>query len=67
LYSLLETFIKEPIDISELEALDSVYTSSRYPSDIGMISTGKPTLTESKELYDIAKKIFEIVLQTIEK
>jgi HEPN domain-containing protein len=67
LFTLVETFLIEQIEISELEALDSVYTSSRYPSDIGMIATGKPTPIESKELYESANKIFEIILQTIEK
>jgi len=52
--------------MQELDALDSIYTSSRYPCDIGMIATGKPSLEESNELYEIAKKIYTIILQTIE-
>ncbi len=65
LYTLVGPFLITKIEILELDALDSVYTSSRYPSDIGLISTGKPTLSESTELYEIAKKIFEIVWQSI--
>jgi HEPN domain-containing protein len=67
LYTFVEPFLIEKIDEFELDALDNVYTSSRYPSDIGMVATGKPTLTESNELYQIAKKIFEIIVQTIGK
>ena len=66
LYSLVRQHIVEPIELMELDMLDNVYISSRYPSDIGLISTGKPTLQESSEFYKIAKNIFEIILKTIE-
>lgn len=66
LYALVEQFIKSPIDSLHLDALDNVYINSRYPSDIGFIETGKPTLAESMELYEVAKNIYDIVVQTIE-
>jgi len=47
-------------------ALDSVYTSSRYPSDIGMIATGKPTRQDAWALYESAKKIFEAITKPID-
>lgn len=67
LHSFTEHFLIEAIDPLELDALDSVYTSSRYPGEMGMIATGKPSPTESKELYESAKKIFEIIYRTIER
>jgi HEPN domain-containing protein len=66
LYQVVEGFLKNPIEIRELMALDSVYTSSRYPSDIGMIATGKPTLRDAQELYESAKSIFEATLELID-
>ena len=66
LYALTESFLVSPIDEIELEMLDNVYTSSRYPGEIGLLSTGKPTMKESKELYEIAKKIYDILFQSIE-
>jgi len=66
LHSYTEHFLIEAIDPLELDALDSVYTSSRYPGDLGLTATGKPTPSESKELYTSAKKIFEVILRTIE-
>ena len=66
LFALTESFIISPIDETELEMLDNVYTSSRYPDEIGLLSTGKPTMKESKELYEIARRIYEILLQSIE-
>lgn len=65
LYALTESFLISTIDETELEMLDNVYTSSRYPGEIGLLSTGKPTIKESKELYDIALKIYSIIIQSI--
>lgn len=66
LYALTESFLVSPIDETELEKLDSVYSSSRYPGEIGLIATGKPTLKESKDLFEIARKIYNIILHSIE-
>jgi len=65
LHSFVEQFLIEPLVLLELEALDNVYTSSRYPGDIGMMAAGKPSLSESRELYESAKRIFEIIEQSI--
>jgi len=66
LYSEIEIYLDHPFEIRNLMALDSVYTSSRYPSDIGMIATGKPTKQEAKELYECAKHIFEVISNLID-
>lgn len=66
LYQLVEGFLKNPIEIRELMALDSVYTSSRYPSDIGMIATGKPSRQDALALYESAKKIFDTITELID-
>lgn len=66
LYDIIEQFIDIRIDVNELALLDSVYTSSRYPGDIGLMAAGKPTPIESKELYESAKRIFEIIVRTLE-
>jgi HEPN domain-containing protein len=66
LYQVVEGFLKNPIEIRELMALDNVYTSSRYPSDIGMIATGKPTRQDALALYESAKNIFEAITELID-
>jgi len=66
LFGVIQSFIHEEIDMPKLVLLDSIYTSSRYPGDIGLMASGKPSLTESKELFDSAKQIFEIIVQSIE-
>lgn len=67
LLALTESFLISPIDETELEVLDNVYTSSRYPGEIGLLSTGKPSVKESEEIYQIALKIYEILRHSIEK
>jgi len=66
LHNVIESHLPETIEIRELLVLDKVYTSSRYPSDIGMIATGKPNLKESKQLFEIATRICDLVIQTID-
>ncbi|HAQ18022.1 MAG TPA: hypothetical protein DCR40_02165 [Prolixibacteraceae bacterium] len=66
LYALTESFLMNPINETELEMLDNVYTSSRYPGEIGLLSTGKPSIKESKELFGIAQNIFDILLLSLE-
>jgi HEPN domain-containing protein len=66
LYQIVEVFLKNPIELRDLMALDSVYTSSRYPSDIGMIATGKPTQQDAQEFYESAKNIFEAITKLID-
>ena len=67
LHALAEPFLLEEIDLSELDLLDNVYINSRYPVDIGMTGSGKPTLDESKELFGIAKSLYAQILKAIEK
>jgi len=66
LFDIVDKFITAKFDTEILVLLDSVYTNSRYPGDIGIIKSGKPTLQESKELFEGAKKIFIIILKTLE-
>ncbi len=65
LYNIIEDFLERPFEIRIILALDSVYTSSRYPSDIGMIATGNPTLQEAREFYESAMNIFDEITKLI--
>ncbi|KIM13295.1 MAG: HEPN domain-containing protein [Sulfurovum sp. FS08-3] len=44
-----------------LETLDELYIDSRYPSNMGLLPNGKPTLEEAKEFYEFAQNIFDKV------
>ena len=40
-----------------LEQINEIYTDTRYPSDVGLVPTGKPSLELAKEFYVFALKI----------
>ena len=44
-------------DMDMLERLDSVYTESRYPDDIGLLPYGKPTVEDAQKFYRFAQEI----------
>jgi len=44
-----------------LEQISDIYSASRYPSNIGLLPGGQiPSLEQSKEIFDFAKKIESI-------
>ena len=38
--------------------MDAVYIEARYPGEMGLLPTGKPTTEEATELYRFAEVIF---------
>jgi len=62
LYGLTQSYITFTIDSTLLQTLDTVYTTSRYPSDLGLIPLGKPTKELATKLYEFAKYIYENTL-----
>lgn len=65
LHSFIESFITFEVDLSQLELLDKVYISSRYPSEVGIMPNGKPTKEEAKEMYEFAKYVFTKTVELI--
>ncbi|MBN1927475.1 MAG: HEPN domain-containing protein [Prolixibacteraceae bacterium] len=61
LHKIIENFLTQPIQINNLLVLDSVYINSRYPGEIGIIPSGKPTLEEAMELFEIAQNIYKMI------
>jgi len=53
-------------DLELIKLLDSLYIESRYPTDLGLLPYGKPTVEDSQEFYDFALKVFESVCQKLE-
>ena len=50
-----------------LQKSDTVYTISRYPSDLGLIPDGKPSIELAQQLYEFAKDIYNKTIETIDK
>lgn len=55
------------IDLDMLDKLNKLYIDSRYPSDLGLLPYGKPTLADAKMFYQFAKEIFDKVKAFLEK
>ncbi len=58
LYSLVEKKITIKINTDVLTILDQLYIDARYPGEIGLLPDGKPSIDDSKELYDFAREIY---------
>jgi len=41
-----------------IEILDELYIDSRYPTDVGLLPYGKPTLEDAKKFYAVAEDFF---------
>ena len=48
----------ENLEDSILTTLDELYIESRYPSEMGLLPYGKPTLEDAKEFYNFANNLF---------
>lgn len=57
LKEMTEKFINIDIDKELLEQINDVYSDTRYPSDIGLIPSGKPGIDLAKRFYNSAKSI----------
>jgi HEPN domain-containing protein len=67
LLSVVQKKVQFDVDLNFIKKLDEVYISTRYPSDLGLIPSGKPSMQDAKELYDFAKTLHRIVLKLLEK
>ncbi len=38
---------------------------ARYPGDLGLLPTGKPTFQDAKELFDFADALYHIVKELL--
>ncbi|WP_423224700.1 HEPN domain-containing protein [Candidatus Amarolinea aalborgensis] len=57
LYELVRPHYAVIGDLDMLDRLDAVYIDARYPGDMGLLPTGKPTSDEAIELYSFANDI----------
>lgn len=60
LFSLVEECnIELNIDEDVLDAVNSVYIETRYPSDLGLLPDGIPKVETVKRFYDLSNSIFK--------
>ena len=55
------------VDLDIIKRLDEVYISTRYPGDLGLLPSGKPTIQDAKELFDFADAFYRNVKKLLEQ
>jgi HEPN domain-containing protein len=55
------------VGLNLIKRLDEVYISTRYPSDLGLLPAGKPSIQDAKELYDFANEFYQKVKILLEQ
>ena len=63
LFESVKDYLNYEIDLTIIKRLDEVYISARYPSDLGMLSYGKPAIDNAKEFFEFARKIYKNIKQ----
>jgi len=54
------------IDEDILDRLTELYIDSRYPGELGLLPNGKPSIDDSKEFYEFAKRSYEMIKSHVE-
>lgn len=59
LYQLIESEFPVVDDPDMLDRLDAVYIEARYPSELGLIPSGKPTSEEAAAFHAFATRVLQ--------
>ena len=67
---LSENVLKEieyEFDLDLIDQLNELYIESRYPTELGLLPSGKPTKEISEKFYEYAKQIFVDIKEKIDE
>jgi len=67
LLGMVRKQISLDVDLDIIKRLDEVYISTRYPGDLGLLPSGKPTIQDAKELFDFADALYRNVKELLEQ
>ena len=67
LLGIVRKQINIDVDLDMVKRLDEVYISTRYPSDLGLLPSGKPSIQDAKELFDFADALYHNVKKILEQ
>ena len=65
LYGLIKKLIEIDIEIALLTDLDDLYIEARYPGELGLLPSGKPTLEDIKQFYELAQTIYKNIMRKL--
>ncbi len=63
-YIVRDKFLIENTEI--LKRLDELYIDARYPSELGLLPEGKPSIEDAREFYEFAVQVFNQVCALVE-
>lgn len=58
LYGTVRNYIQLTLDIEVFKQINETYIDTRYPSDIGLLPEGMPSIEKAKSFYQSAKEIY---------
>ena len=61
LYNRVKDEIDLELDEEYIRKLNELYIDSRYPSEMGLLPNGKPSVVDAKAFYDFAQFVFNTV------
>lgn len=67
LLSVVNKKVHFEVDLNFIKKLDEVYISTRYPSELGLLPSGKPSIQDARKLYDFADAIYRKAEKLLEK
>ena len=65
LLGILRQSVHFEVDEDQLDILNQVYVSGRYPMDMGILPTGRPSLDEAAQMVTFAVQVFERVTSVL--
>ncbi|MGD9972359.1 MAG: HEPN domain-containing protein [Desulfatirhabdiaceae bacterium] len=67
LYAMIPEYDRVSLDIreDELDKVDLVYIDTRYPSGFGLLPSGFPTDTDSKEIFEVAERVYAKIISKL--
>ena len=65
LYGLIKKLIEIDVEIALLTDLDDLYIEARYPGELGLLPSGKPTLEDIKQFYELAQTIYKNIMRKL--
>lgn len=67
LRTLAEKHIRVTIESAHLNQMNELYMDARYPSDLGLLPSGKPPQELAREMYISARTICESIGKSMER
>ncbi|MGE4343878.1 MAG: HEPN domain-containing protein [Geoalkalibacter sp.] len=59
LYGGIEEVLSQEMDLALLKTLDSLYIEARYPGELGLLPSGRPSLADAEKFYNYTKSVYQ--------